>query len=194
MDELPLTAEVLITAYTHGIFPMDVEGRVEWFSPDPRAIIELDEFHISKNLRRRYQSGRFDIRINTAFAEVIKACSEREEGTWISGEIMEAYIRLHKLGLAHSVESWANDQLAGGLYGVSIGGAFFGESMFHYQTDASKVTLVALVERMRKRGFDLLDIQFITEHLQQFGAKEISREEYLQRLEKALQINASFVG
>ncbi|UCD28807.1 MAG: leucyl/phenylalanyl-tRNA--protein transferase [Planctomycetota bacterium] len=192
MERLPLTPEVLVAAYSQGIFPMDVDGTIQWFSPDPRAIIDLDEFHIPRTLRPLYRRGQFEIRINTCFDRVIRACSDRSEGTWISDEIIGAYTQLHQLGLAHSVESFQDTELVGGLYGVAIGGAFFGESMFHYRADASKVTLVALVERMRDRGYVLLDVQFITEHLQRFGARAIPREEYLERLKVALEVDASF--
>lgn len=190
---IPLTPEVLVSAYAHGIFPMAVDGRIEWFSPDPRAILPLDTFRISKNLGRRCRHGRFQIRLNTCFEQVMRACGDREEGTWISDEMVEAYVRLHELGLAHSVETWQEGELAGGLYGVALGGAFFGESMFHRRTDASKVALVALVERMRERGFLLLDVQFSTPHLQQFGIVEIPRREYLDRLAVALEADARFV-
>lgn len=191
--EIPLTPEVLVSAYAHGIFPMDVDGQVEWFSPDPRAILPLDAFRISKNLGRRYRGGRFEIRINTCFEQVMRECGDREEGTWISDEILAAYVRLHELGVAHSVETWQDGELAGGLYGVALGGAFFGESMFHRRTDASKVALVALVERMRERAFTLLDVQFTTPHLEQFGIIEIPRTEYLKRLAAALQVDTQFV-
>lgn len=193
METLPLTPKILVAAYANGIFPMDVEGVIQWFSPDPRSIIELDSFHTSKNLARRYRSGRYEIRINTCFHDVIWFCADRPEGTWISEEIVEAYTRLHTLGYAHSVESWHRDELAGGLYGVSIGGAFFGESMFTRQTDAGKVALVALVERMKARGFALLDVQFTTAHLEQFGAIVIPRAEYLNRLNNALKLPVTFV-
>lgn len=205
MKRLPLTPQVLVAAYVNGIFPMDVEGQIQWFSPDPRAVIPLEAFHASKTCLQTYRSGRFEIRIDTAFEEVMRGCADRREGTWISEEIVRAYCRLHELGLAHSVEAWRapgrlagggqgqSGELAGGLYGVAIGGAFFGESMFSRQRDASKVALVALVERMRSRGFTLLDVQFLTPHLQRFGAVEISRDEYLERLKDALAIKASFV-
>lgn len=193
MDTIPLTPKNLLAAYANGIFPMDVDGTIQWFSPDPRAIIPLDAFHLSCNLRRRYQSGRFTLRVNTAFAQVIRQCAKRDEGTWISEEIIEAYTRLHQLGWAHSVESWSqDDQLVGGLYGVAIGGAFFGESMFHGQTDASKVALVGLVERMKQRNMVLLDIQFLTPHLARFGATEIPRQDYLARLQKAMHVETHF--
>lgn len=193
MESLPLTPDVLVSAYASGIFPMDVDGTIQWFSPDPRAIIDLDEFYVSKNLRRLRQSGRFEIRLNTRFDRVIRLCRDRPEGTWISDEIIAAYTRLHELGIAHSVESWHAGELAGGLYGVALGGGFFGESMFYHRRDASKVALVALVERMKDRGFALLDVQFLTPHLEQFGAKEIPRAEYLTRLEAALAIETTFV-
>lgn len=192
MEELPLTPEVLVAAYASGIFPMDVDGELCWFSPDPRTIIPLDSFHASKTLMQTYRQGRFEMRIDTAFEAVMRGCGHRDEGTWISEEIVEAYCQLHELGAAHSVETWRNGELAGGLYGVALGGAFFGESMFSRQRDASKVALVALVQRMRERGFTLLDVQFTTEHLARFGAIEIPREEYLQKLAQALRVQARF--
>ena len=187
-----LTPELLVAAYSQGWFPMDVEGEIGWFSPDPRATIPLEGFHASNTLRQTYRSGSFDIRIDTAFVEVARSCGERPEGTWISEEIIEAYTRLHQLGIAHSVESWQKGKLAGGLYGVAIGGTFFGESMFHRVRDASKVALVALVERLRDRGFILLDVQWMTEHLQQFGATEIPRDEYLRCLASAIKLPCRF--
>ena len=193
MDDLPLTPQILVAAYMNGIFPMDIEGQIRWFSPDPRAIIPLDAFHASKTCLQTCRRGRFEIRIDTAFEEVMRGCADRPDGTWISEEIVRGYCRLRELGLAHSVESWRAGELAGGLYGVAIGGAFFGESMFSRHRDASKVALVALVDRMRSRGFALLDVQFLTPHLQRFGAVEISRDEYLERLKEALAIKTSFV-
>lgn len=187
-----LTPERLISAYVQGVFPMDVEGTIEWFSPDPRTIIPLDRFHASKTLAQLCRSGTFEMRVNGAFDEVIRACADRDEGTWISPEIIVAYVRLHRLGLAHSVEAWRKGSLAGGLYGVAIGGAFFGESMFHRARDASKVALVALVERMKQRGFTLLDVQFQTAHLRRFGAVEISRRAYLRRLAAAVVLSRRF--
>lgn len=192
MLAVPLTPEVLVTAYANGIFPMDVEGEIQWFSPDPRAIIELDTFHVPKNLARKYRGRRFDVRFDAAFPQVIHACANRDEGTWISEEIEAAYIRLHELGLAHSVESWQTGKLVGGLYGVALGGAFFGESMFHQATDASKIALVALVERLRQRRFSILDVQFTTPHLIQFGVREIPRSDYLARLQTALDQHCQF--
>jgi leucyl/phenylalanyl-tRNA--protein transferase len=192
MDNLPLTPELLVAAYANGIFPMDVEGRIEWFSPDPRTIIPLEAFRTPRNIRQRYRNRHFEIRIDTCFEEVIRACADRQEGTWISDEIVAAYTELHRSGLAHSVESWRHNELAGGLYGVALGGAFFGESMFYRQTDASKVALIALVERLKARGFTLLDVQFSTQHLERFGAVDIPREEYLARLEEALKLAVTF--
>ena len=193
METLPLTPDVLIAAYANGIFPMDVDGIIRWFSPDPRTIIELDTFHVPRNLARRCRSGLFEIRIDTRFREVIQLCADRPEGTWISEEIVEAYTRLHERGFAHSIESWRKNELVGGLYGVALGGAFFGESMFTRQTDAAKVAMVALVERMKVRGLVLLDVQFTTAHLERFGAIEIPRAEYLTRLAEALALPVSFV-
>lgn len=190
MNTLPLTPDVLVAAYTQGIFPMDVAGSIQWFSPDPRAIFPLEGLKVSRSLRQ--SAAKFEIRVDTNFERVIRACAERREGTWISEEIVEAYTRLHKLDLAHSVESWCEGELAGGLYGVAIGGAFFGESMFHRRTDASKVALLALVERMRSRGFELLDVQFLTAHLERLGAIEIPRREYLRRLRSAIAVESRF--
>lgn len=190
----PLAPERLLAAYAVGIFPMaDESANVHWLAPDPRAVIPLDRFKISRSLRSARRSGAFTLTINTAFVKVIEACADREDGTWISEEIHDAYLRLHQLGYGHSVEAWRGDQLAGGLYGVAIGGAFFGESMFHRVTDASKVALVVLLERMREREFTLLDVQFMTDHLRQFGAVEIPRVEYESRLRQAVQLPCSFV-
>ena len=190
----PLAPERLLAAYAAGIFPMaDEAGKVHWLAPDPRAVIPLDRFKTSRSLRGARRGGTFTLTINRAFIEVIEACADRAEGTWISQEIHDAYCKLHQLGYGHSVEAWMGDQLAGGLYGVAIGGAFFGESMFHRVTDASKVALVVLVERMRERDFTLLDVQFMTAHLRQFGAVEIPRLEYEARLRQAVQLPCSFV-
>lgn len=188
-----LTAKLLISAYAQGIFPMGVDGVLQWFDPDPRAIIPLDTFHIPKTLAQLCRRGTFEIRINEAFREVLHACADRKDGSWITDEIIRAYVRLHRLGVAHSVECWRRGKLAGGLYGVALGGAFFGESMFHHERDASKVALVALVHRMRERGYTLLDTQFLTDHLARFGALEIPRRTYLRRLNGALQVSCRFV-
>ena len=192
MGQRALTSELLLEAYSRGIFPMGVDGEIEWFSPDPRAIIPLDSFHVPRTLRQKWRQGAFEIRIDTVFDEVMRACADRPEGTWITEEILKSYNRLHTLGFAHSLEAWKDGELAGGLYGVSIGAAFFGESMFHRVTDASKIALVALVERLRDREFTLLDTQFRTEHLDRFGTVEISRDEYLTRLSEAIQLSRSF--
>ncbi|MCG8406344.1 MAG: leucyl/phenylalanyl-tRNA--protein transferase [Phycisphaerales bacterium] len=188
-----LTPHILVSAYAQGIFPMGVDGQIRWFSPDPRAILPLEDFRASKTLKQTCRSGKFEIRLNTQFREVMVACGDRPEGTWITSEIIDVYVHLHRLGLAHSVEAWKRDKLAGGLYGVVLGGAFFGESMFHRERDASKAALVALVERMKVRGFTLLDVQYATGHLSQFGVIEIPREDYLRRLAHALELECSFV-
>lgn len=187
-----LTTELLLSAYAQGIFPMDVEGQLRWFSPDPRAILPLDGFHVPRTLRQICRQGRFEIRVDTCFADVMSGCADRDDGTWISDDIRRAYRRLHALGFAHSVEAWKNDELAGGLYGVALGGAFFGESMFHRRRDASKVALVGLVERLRACGFVLLDVQFTTQHLLRFGVIEIPRDDYLRQLDAALRVRAEW--
>lgn len=188
-----LDPELLLRAYALGWFPMGTgrRNRIEWFSPDPRGILPLDTFHAPARLKRVVRQARFTVRIDTAFEAVMRACADRAE-TWISEDIIGSYVTLHRLGFAHSVETWQDEALVGGLYGVAIGGAFFGESMFHTVTDASKVALVALVERLVERGFTLLDTQWVTPHLAQFGAVEISRAEYLERLSAALQRECTF--
>jgi leucyl/phenylalanyl-tRNA--protein transferase len=169
------------------------DGQIGWFSPDPRGVLPLETFRVPARLARTIRRGRFEIRVDTAFRAVMQACaSVREEGTWISEEIIESYTALHRLGLAHSVEAWLEGTLAGGLYGVAIGGAFFGESMFHREPDASKVALVALVDRLVRHGFALLDTQWTTPHLEQFGAVEIPRAEYLRRLRAAIKRDCRF--
>ncbi len=189
-----LDPEFLLIAYCSGYFPMadPKTGEIGWYSPNPRAIFELSEFKIPRSLRQTLKKNIYEIRVNTRFEEVIRGCADREE-TWISEEIAQTYLELHRLGFAHSVESWKNGILAGGLYGVAMGGAFFGESMFNRERDASKVALVHLVERMKERKFELLDTQWMTPHLGQLGAKEITREEYLKRLEKAVAKKCQFV-
>lgn len=189
-----LRPDILLSAYASGIFPMaEPDGEILWFRPDPRAIIPLDGLKVSRSLRATVRKGVYECRIDSAFGEVIRLCAKRREKTWISGEIQAAYIELHRLGFAHSVESWQDGELAGGLYGVALGGAFFGESMFSRATDASKVALVHLVERMKARGFALLDTQFMTEHLRSLGAIEISRKAYERRLKAALGAEATFM-
>lgn len=188
-----LDSEILLPAYAAGIFPMaDGDGKLFWLAPDPRAIIPLDGFTVSRSLRSTVRRKVFEITVDRAFDAVLAACAERDEGTWISDNIKGAYATLHVMGFAHSVEAWKGDQLVGGLYGVAIGGAFFGESMFHRERDASKVALVHLVERMRDRGFTLLDVQFINDHLRRFGAIEIPKAEYEQRLAEAIAANTGF--
>lgn len=186
--------ELLVHAYQQGVFPMGMEdGAIGWFSPDPRGIIPLETFHAPARLQRVMRSSRFTTTVNQNFEAVMRACAaNREDGTWMTEELLRAYVGLHALGLAHSVEVWRGDRLVGGLYGVHLGGAFFGESMFHTETDASKVALVTLVERMRARGFTLLDIQWVTPHLERFGAIEIPRAEYLRRLQAALENACQF--
>lgn len=171
----------------------DDEGRIHWLAPDPRAILPLDSLRVSRSLRGVLRRGEFEIFVNRGFDAVIEACADRDEGTWISAEIANAYRKLHRLGYAHSVEAWHGEALAGGLYGVAIGGAFFGESMFFRVTDASKVALVALVHRLRDRGFALLDVQFLTEHLQTLGAVEIPRDDYERRLHRAISRSCDFL-
>ena len=181
-----IPSNLLLQAYQSGVFPMAIgNGEIGWFSPEPRAVIPLDDFHVPHGLRRRLRKGEFEIRINHAFENVMQACAERRE-TWINGEILESYCNLHRMGFAHSVEAWSGGELSGGLYGVAIGSAFFGESMFHRATDASKVALHALVERLRTRGFMLLEVQWMTSHLRQFGAVEMSRHAYLKLLRQCM--------
>lgn len=193
-----ITAEVLLRAYACGIFPMAesaTDPTIFWVEPEQRGIIPLRGLHVSSRLARTVRSDRFTVTANAAFRRVIDGCAApatgREE-TWINRRIRDLYTALHDMGHCHSVEVWSGDDLAGGLYGVSLGGAFFGESMFHRVTDASKVALVALVERLRDRGFALLDTQWTTPHLRQFGACEIPRREYLWQLEQALKLDRQF--
>ena len=184
-----LSPACLLRAYREGIFPWYSEGEpVCWWSPDPRAIFELDGFHCSRRLLRTIRSGKFRVTVNGDFDGVVRGCAHRPgEGTWITPEMAEAYGRLHGLGHAHSVEAWLGDELAGGVYGVAVGGLFAAESMFHRQRDASKVALAALIDRLKERGFELLDIQMITDHTASLGAVEIRRSEYLRRLRQAVQ-------
>ncbi len=186
--------ELLLQGYRLGVFPMAMaDDTIEWFSPDPRAILPLDKFHVPHALRRTLKKEVFNVRVDQRFAEVIRACAKRKD-TWINDEIIHGYERLHELGYAHSVETWSEGKLVGGLYGVAIGGAFFGESMFHRVTDASKVALVALVQRLRARKFVLLDTQWLTPHLAQFGVSEISRSHYLRLLGRAVELARTFAN
>jgi len=182
-EDVRLTPELLRRAYAHGLFPMgdDRTGTVRWYSPDPRAHLPLDDLHVPHNLRRRVQKQAFDVTTDTVFEDVIRACADRDR-TWITPRIIRAYTRLHDRGSAHSVECWQEGDLAGGLYGVALGGAFFGESMFFRVSNASKVALVHLVRQMRASGFTLLDTQYSTAHLERFGVVEIPRPDYLERL------------
>jgi leucyl/phenylalanyl-tRNA--protein transferase len=186
-------ATLLAWAYRQGIFPMaePESGGIDWYSPDPRAVIPLEAFHVPRSLARVVRQGRFQIRSDTAFEVVMRRCAGgRAEGSWIDERLVRAYVDLHRRGGAHSVEAWRDDELVGGLYGVHLGGAFFGESMFCRPDiggrDASKVCLVHLVQRLRDRGFSLLDTQFWNPHMAQFNCVEIPRREYLRRLGAAL--------
>lgn len=193
-----LTPELLLLAYRNGIFPMaecDEEERVYWYAPDPRAILPLDGFHLPKSLARTLRKGTFEVTYDKAFERVMRACAEPRDdspGTWISEEFIRIYTQLHRIGFAHSVECWSEGELAGGLYGVSVGAAFMGESMFHRVTDASKVALAKLVERLNDRGYELLDVQFKTTHLARFGVIDIPRDDYESRLAKALERRCHF--
>ena len=195
-DQTPkLTPELLLRTYAVGIFPM-AEGAddptVFWLDPDMRGVLPLDRFHVSRRLQRTVSRAPFDVRLDSAFDEVVAACAEPARGrpsTWINDEIATLYSGLARMGHAHSVECWKDGCLVGGLYGVTLGGAFFGESMFSRAADASKVALCHLVARLRRAGFLLLDTQFVTDHLAQFGALEIPREEYRERLAAALKLD-----
>jgi len=183
----------LLQAYRRGIFPwFDEDGPICWWSPDPRAIFELDGLHVSRRLARTIHGGKFSMTIDRAFSQVMRGCADREEGTWITADMVEAYQRLHHLGWAHSVEVWHDGELAGGIYGVAIQGFFAGESMFHVQRDASKAALAFLVQHLSTRGYQLFDIQLITEHTQRLGAIEIPRKDYLGRLRAALERDCTF--
>jgi leucyl/phenylalanyl-tRNA--protein transferase len=187
-----IPSTLLLEAYAQGIFPMAMRnGEIGWFSPDPRGILPIHGFHVPHGLRRALRKHHFEIRIDTAFEAVMEGCASRGE-TWISREIIESYVALHQAGFAHAVECWIDGRLAGGLYGVALGGAFFGESMFHAETDASKLALHALVERLREREFTLLDTQWVTPHLMQFGAIEIPRRRYLNLLKSSLRRHCAF--
>ena len=189
-----LTPEVLEWCYRSGAFPMaDPFGRIELYRSDPRAVLDLDALHVPKSLARVVRAGKYDVRVDEDFEGVIRGCARREE-TWINGQIVRAFVSLHHAGKAHSVEAYdADGNLAGGLYGVALGGAFMGESMFTRARDASKVCFVYLVERLRERGYTLLDCQIQNDHLKRFGVTEIPEREYLSRLKRALQLDRSFV-
>ena len=189
-----LSASRLLLAYRNGIFPW-TDDPVSWWSPDPRAIFELDRFHTSGSLAHIIRKGAFEVTTDRAFRQVMEGCARPapgRESTWISAEFIEAYTALHVLGHAHSVECWQNSQLVGGIYGVSIGGFFAGESMFHRANNASKVALFHLHRHLGERGFGLFDIQLLTPITRQLGAGTIPREEYLQRLAKAVELKCDF--
>ena len=190
-----LTPEWLLDAYTHGIFPWPLSHAIlGWFSLDPRCIFEFDQFHVARRLERTCKSRCFRITSDTDFAAVIQNCAERhaQDGTWITPNMIDAYIDFHRLGYAHSVEAWSENELVGGVYGVAIGGLFAAESMFFRHRDASKVALVALMRHLKERGYQLVDIQVETDHTARFGAVEISRSEYLRRLQLALRHDVEF--
>ena len=193
-----LTPEILLRAYSVGLFPMAErrdDNTLYWIDPEKRGILPLNAFHASRRLKRTVRQGKIEVRCDSAFEEVILSCAEPADGrdeTWINDEIVRLYVDLFEMGRAHSVEAWIDDELVGGLYGVTLGGAFFGESMFSRATDASKVALVHLVARLRKGNFRLLDTQFVTPHLSQFGAVEIHRNGYRDLLSQALNVSAVF--
>jgi leucyl/phenylalanyl-tRNA--protein transferase len=197
-QEPRLTPELLLRTYAAGIFPMAESAddpTVFWVEPEMRGILPLDRFHVSRRLQRTLRQAPFDVRVDTAFDVVVATCAEPaadRPSTWINDQIRDLYAGLHRLGHAHSVECWRDDVLVGGLYGVNLGGAFFGESMFSRATDASKIALCHLVARLRRSGFRLLDTQFQTEHLTQFGVIEVPRESYRELLEDALKIQCEF--
>ena len=185
--------EILLSAYCGGMFPMahGRDGDIHWYSPEMRGIIPLNGLKVSRSLRQTMKKRTFEIRFDTNVESTIRACADRED-VWISETIVQSYLQLHRLGFVHSVEAWNNGALAGGLYGVAIGGAFFGESMFSRVTDASKIALVALVERMKLNGFTLLDTQYTNPHLETLGCIEIPKEEYLNLLNDALLLERQF--
>lgn len=187
-----LGVERLLLAYRSGIFPWSCDS-ITWWSPDPRAIFEFDEFRISRSFAKTLRREPFDITLNKAFVEVMEGCATaRTDGNWIGPEFIEAYTALHEAGHAHSIECWRDDELAGGVYGVSVGGLFAGESMFHRVSEASKVALHYLVEHLRQQGFALFDIQMVTPITSQLGARHISRDEYLERLQDAVELECAF--
>ena len=188
-----LAPSTILAAYRQGIFPWpDREESLLWWSPDPRAILPLDRFHESRSLRRRRRRGDLEITRNRSCPEVMRACAAHRTGTWLFPAMIEAYEELHQLGWVHSIEVWRESGLVGGLYGVAVGGLFAAESMFHRERDVSKIALGALLRHLTARGFRLLDVQFRTDHLASLGVIEIPREEYLRRLEAALNLPVAF--
>lgn len=190
-----ISPEAILNAYVQGAFPMaDAHGTIRWYTADPRGIFPLDSFRASRSVRQLIQRGVFETRINFNFRAVMVECSrDRDGGTWINKKLIDLYTELHQMGFAHSVESWQNGELVGGLYGVALGAAFFGESMFHRVSNASKVALVQLVERLRERKYTLLDTQAATKHLQSLGCIEVPAREYKKMLRDALALERSFV-
>ncbi len=191
MTTPPLNWQELLAAYAHGYFPMaDNAGdkSIYWYHPEQRGVLPLDQFHVPRSLKRYLKDHPFEIRFDTAFRDVMRACADRET-TWINDVILELYGELFDHGFAHSVECWREGRLVGGLYGVALGGAFFGESMFSRETNASKVALVELVGRLKAAGYALLDTQYVNEHLKQFGVLEIPKAEYLKQLQAALSLH-----
>lgn len=191
---LQFTPDGIIEAYQHGIFPMadEFHREIDWYLPDPRAIIPLDRFHVSRSLARRIRKNQFDVKIDSDFDGVMRGCADRTEGSWISEQFVLNYGELNRRGFAHSVEAWRDDTLVGGVYGVAIGGAFMAESKFHRETDASKVALASLVNLLIERGFSLLDVQFVTPHLESLGAIEIPHTLYSCLLRSAISRNVGF--
>lgn len=195
-----ITPEILLHAYAIGVFPMAMsqeDPELYWFDPDPRTIIPLDNFHVSRRLERTLRQQKFQVTYDTAFTEVMKKCAEpapdREE-TWINDDILKLYTQLHHHGYAHSVETWQDGSLVGGVYGVSIGSLFAGESMFSRVTDASKVALASLLKHLKAQDYQLFDVQYTTDHLKTFGATEISRDDYKERLSHAIEVECNFLG
>jgi leucyl/phenylalanyl-tRNA--protein transferase len=190
-----LSPGLLLEAYCCGVFPwFNEDTPILWWSPDPRAVLDLDALHVPHRLQRTLRSGRFQHTLDRAFGAVIRGCADRPgTGTWITPDMIAAYERLHDLGFAHSLEVWQSGGLAGGIYGVALGGLFAGESMFTRLRDGSKVALVLLVEHLRQRGYQLFDIQVLTDHTARFGARAIPRRAYLARLERALACEVTFL-
>jgi len=195
-----ITPQVLIKAYSCGIFPMAEcaeDHALYWIDPEQRGILPLDNFHIPKSLRKTIRKQKFEIRVDNNFNKIIDGCAQSKPGrrsTWINQRIRDLYGQLFRLGHCHTIEAWQNDKLVGGLYGVHIGGVFFGESMFSHVRDASKVALVYLIARLKRGNFELLDTQFVTDHLRQFGAIEVSRERFQGLLDGSLKVRSDFLG
>lgn len=191
---MELTPEMVLNAYCNACFPMGEEGsdEISWYRPDPRTIIPLDSFHIPRSLKRILNRRDYEVRFNTRFRDVIRYCRDRHQGIWISDKILEVYEKLHETGFAHSLEIFKENELAGGLYGVAIGGAFFGESMFYLKTNCSKIALCELVAWMRQKKMQLLDTQFPTPHLARFNIQMIPDADYFKLLQKAIRAKVSF--